>query len=186
MQQCMDLVTKLHQSGIQLKHSFDIRERIAFYENLCIKHGGIPFEDYEVVKDRMNTLMDHLDALNRPKTIAHIDSNVDNFLFLPGGDLKLIDWEYCGMCDPADRCCHVRNLFLSERGTDGPAGPHLPHREPTEEERTVIYSYVALGGFLWSLWAVYKSELGEEFGEYTIIMYRYAKRYYRRLHEQMH
>lgn len=45
MQQCMDLVTKLHQSGIQLKHSFDIRERIAFYENLCIKHGGIPFED---------------------------------------------------------------------------------------------------------------------------------------------
>ena len=50
----------------------------------------------------------------------------------------------------------------------------------------MIYSYVALGGFLWSLWAVYKSELGEEFGEYTIIMYRYAKRYYRRLHEQIH
>ena len=62
MQQCMDLVTKLHQSESSWKHSFDIRERIAFYENLCIKHGGIPFEDYEVVKDRMNTLMDHLDA----------------------------------------------------------------------------------------------------------------------------
>lgn len=26
-----------------------------------------------------------------------------------------------------------------------------------------------------SLWAVYKSALGDEFGEYTIIMYRYAK-----------
>ena len=186
MQQCMDLVTKLHQSGIQLKHSFDIRERIAFYENLCIKHGGIPFEDYEVVKDRMNTLMDHLDALNRPKTIAHIDSNVDNFLFLPDGDLKLIDWEYCGMCDPLIdvAMCGIYS-YLNEEQMDRLIHIYL-HREPTEEERTVIYSYVALGGFLWSLWAVYKSELGEEFGEYTIIMYRYAKRYYRRLHEQLH
>lgn len=186
MQQCMDLVTKLHQSGIQLKHSFDIRERIAFYENLCIKHGGIPFEDYEVVKDRMNTLMDHLDALNRPKTIAHIDSNVDNFLFLPDGDLKLIDWEYCGMCDPLIdvAMCGIYS-YLNEEQMDRLIHIYL-HREPAEEERTVIYSYVALGGFLWSLWAVYKSELGEEFGEYTIIMYRYAKRYYRRLHEQTH
>ena len=26
--------------------------------------------------------------------------------------------------------------------------------------------------------AVYKSHAGEEFGEYTLIMYRYAKKYY--------
>jgi hypothetical protein len=31
------------------------------------------------------------------------------------------------------------------------------------------------------LWAVYKAALGEEFGEYTIIMYRYAKGYYKKL-----
>ena len=182
MQKCMDLVTKLHQSGIQLKHSFDIRERIAFYENLCIKHGGIPFEDYEMVRDWMNTLMDQLDAMKRPKTIAHIDSNVDNFLFLPDGDLKLIDWEYCGMCDPLIdvAMCGIYS-YLNEEEMNRLIHIYL-HQEPTDEERTVIYSYVALGGFLWSLWAVYKSELGEEFGEYTIIMYRYAKRYYRLLH----
>lgn len=185
MQKCMDLVTKLHQSGIQLNHSFDIRERIAFYENLCIKHGGIPFEDYEMVRDWMNTLMDQLDAMNRPKTIAHIDSNVDNFLFLPDGDLKLIDWEYCGMCDPLIdvAMCGIYS-YLNEEEMNRLIYIYL-HREPTDEERTVIYSYAALGGFLWSLWAVYKSELGEEFGEYTIIMYRYAKRYYRLLHESM-
>ena len=39
----------------------------------------------------------------------------------------------------------------------------------------MVYAYMALGGFLWSLWAVYKAALGEEFGEYTLIMYRYAK-----------
>jgi thiamine kinase-like enzyme len=50
---------------------------------------------------------------------------------------------------------------------------------PSAEERTVIYSYMALGGFLWTLWAVYKSNLGETFGDYTLVMYRYAKDYYK-------
>ena len=58
-------------------------------------------------------------------------------------------------------------------------------REPSLEERLVIYSYMALGGFLWSLWAVYKSTLGEEFGEYTLIMYRYAKDYYGKFHADL-
>ena len=42
-----------------------------------------------------------------------------------------------------------------------------------------------LGGFLWCLWAVYKASLGDEFGEYTIIMYRYAKRYYKKLMKEL-
>lgn len=46
------------------------------------------------------TLLDRLDHLNRPKVLSHIDSVCDNFLFLPDGDLRLIDWEYSGMCDP--------------------------------------------------------------------------------------
>ena len=49
------------------------------------------------------------------------------------------------------------------------------------EDRFVYYSYIALGGFLWCLWAVYKSSIGEEFGEYTLIMYRYAKEYYKKI-----
>ena len=56
-------------------------------------------------------------------------------------------------------------------------------REATELERMIVYSYMALGGFLWALWAVYKASLGEEFGEYTLIMYRYAKQYYRKVRE---
>ncbi len=54
-------------------------------------------------------------------------------------------------------------------------------RIPTPEERIATYAYAALGGFLWCLWAVFKSTEGEEFGEYTIIMYHYAKHYYKRI-----
>ena len=48
----------------------------------------------------MNELLDRLDALQRPKVLSHIDSVADNFLFLPDGSVRLIDWEYSGMCDP--------------------------------------------------------------------------------------
>ena len=39
-----------------------------------------PISDCAHVLAVIDDALDHLDALNRPKTIAHIDSNVDNFL----------------------------------------------------------------------------------------------------------
>ncbi len=181
---CMELLRQLHGSGVKVNHSFDIRERITFYENLCRNHGEIPFEDYSQVRKQMNELMDNLDRLNRPKKFAHVDSVADNFLFLPDGELKLIDLEYAGMCDQLIdiSMCAIYSYYNDEQ-VDWLIREYL-QREPSEEEQTVIYSYVALGGFLWSLWAVYKSFIGQEFGEYTIIMYRYAKRYYRKIFQK--
>lgn len=180
---CMKLLKQIHQAGISVEHRFDIRERIEFYENLCRTHGGIPFEDYGLVKKRMTELMDRLDQMNRHETLAHIDSVADNFLFLTDGTLRLIDWEYSGMCDPLiDVAMCAIYSYYNEEQTDRLIRLYL-ERAPEKDELTAVYSYTALGGFLWSLWAVYKSHLGEEFGEYTLIMYRYAKRYYQRIQE---
>lgn len=182
---CMELLRKLHGSGIHVDHPFDIRERISFYENLCVSHGEIPFEDYDAVKKQMMELMDYLDRLNRPKKFSHVDSVADNFLFLPDGELKLIDLEYAGMCDQLiDVAMCAIYSYYSDEQVDWLIRLYL-QREPTEEEETVIYAYVALGGFLWSLWAIYKSFIGQEFGEYTIIMYRYAKRFYRKISKKL-
>ena len=41
---CMELVQRLHHSGLTVAHEFNIRERIAFYEGLCAAHGGTRFE----------------------------------------------------------------------------------------------------------------------------------------------
>lgn len=180
MRACMKELRRLHESQLTVDHDFDIRERISFYETLCIAHGGTLFEDYEMVRGWINELMNRLDKLNRPKTLSHIDSNPDNFLILPDNSVRLIDWEYAGMCDPLIdiSMCAIYSYY------DETEMEHLMElyfeRTPTEEERFVIYSYAALGGFLWALWAVYKSALGEEFGEYTLIMYGYAKKYYKK------
>ena len=181
MDRCMDMVRCLHQSGIRVSHDFDIRERISFYEKLCGSHGAILFEDYEEVRGWMDWLMDTLDGMNRPRCLCHIDANVDNFLFLEDGGVKLLDWEYAGMCDPVmDVSMCAIYSYYDEEEMEKLLRLYL-RREPSEDERFAVYANAALGGFLWSLWAVYKSALGDEFGEYTIIMYRYAKKYYRKL-----
>ena len=178
---CMKVLHKLHESQLTVDNEFNIRERIAFYEGLCAAHGGTLFEDYAVVRSHMNELMDQLDALNRPKVLSHIDSVADNFLFLPDGSVRLIDWEYAGMCDPLIDISMCAIYSYYDEGAVEKLMQIYFGREPEAVERKIIYSYIALGGFLWALWAVYKASLGEEFGEYTLIMYRYAKQYYKKV-----
>lgn len=181
MERCMDMLRLLHHSGIRVGHRFDIRERIGFYETLCKSHGGVLFEDYAQVREWMDQIMDMLEAMKRPECLCHIDANVDNFLFLKDGGVKLLDWEYAGMCDPImDISMCAIYSYYNEEQMERLLKLYLG-REPEKEEYGVLYGCAALGGFLWSLWAVYKKALGEEFGEYTIIMYRYAKKYYRKL-----
>lgn len=174
---CMALLRKLHASGIRVPHSFDLRERIGFYEGLCLGSGGIPFEDYASVYALMDRLLSWIDSLKRPSVLAHIDSVATNFLFTERDGLRLIDWEYAGMADPLTdiAMCAIYSYFTREEA-DGLLAEYLG-RAPEEEETLLVYAYMALGGFLWALWAVYKENLGTPFGEYTLIMYRYAKEF---------
>ncbi len=180
---CMELVKKLHNSFIRVGHKFDIRERIEFYESICDGYERRLFEDYGIVKAHMMEILNRLDQLKRPSVLSHIDSVCDNFLFLPNGDIKLIDWEYAGMCDPLiDVSMCAIYSYYNEEEVEKLIRVYLGH-ETSEEELFVYYAYIALGGFLWCLWAVYKSSVGEEFGDYTLVMYRYAKSYYKKIKE---
>lgn len=181
MSTCMSILRRLHNSGLTVPHSFDLRERIGFYEHLCLTHGGIRFEDYDSVRRHMEQLLDWIDGLHRPQALTHIDSNVDNFLFLSDGSVRLIDWEYTGMCDPIlDIAMSAIYVYYTEEQAKKLAALYF-EREPELLEWQVIQAYMALGGFLWTLWALYKEAMGDEFGEYTLIMYRYAKDYYKKL-----
>lgn len=37
---------------------------------------------------------------------------------------------------------------------------------------------MAVGGLLWSNWSEYKEVFGVNFGEYSLMQYEYAKKYY--------
>ena len=181
---CMLKLRSLHNSGIRVEHDFDIRSMILFYEKLC---GEVSFHDYEDIKPRRDELLRWVDEHHMPKVLAHIDPVQDNFLLLKGADIsederdlkliKLIDWEYSGMCDPLmDLGMCAIYSYMDERRTEQLMQYYFG-REPKPQERQLVYAYMALGGLLWSLWGLYKETLGVQFSDYTIKMYRYFKDY---------
>ena len=100
LRQCMALLKRLHNSGVTLPYDFDLAREIRRYEQYIREAGAsVPFEDYAAVRPHAEALLQFVEQAGRPKTIAHIDSVKDNFIFTDDG-LRMIDWEYCGMADP--------------------------------------------------------------------------------------
>lgn len=178
---CMEVLKKLHRAPCRVSQRFDLGERIAFYESLCLEKGEIPFLDYAEVREKMNRLLSWIHGLHRPETLSHIDPVYANFLFT-GEGLRLIDWEYAGMADPlidfAMATIYAEKDFAyAKRLLDYYGDTDVP-RERAEQ---LVIAYMALGGFLWALWAVYKEALGVSFGTYPLTQYRYAKEGYAHL-----
>ncbi|KAA0548500.1 NTP transferase domain-containing protein [Bacillus sp. BGMRC 2118] len=179
----MKILRKLHQSNIVVPHSFNIEKNILVYEGLCKASDAILFEDYSNVRTKMSELLSILKDMDIPSVFSHIDPNHDNFLVLPNGQFKLIDWEYAAMSDPViDLSMFAIYSYMDQQQVENLMGYYF-EENPTHEERIRVYAYMALGGFLWTLWAQYKQALGETFGEYTLTMYRYAKDYYKKTTE---
>lgn len=181
---CMKRLRELHSSGVRVDHSFDIKKMILFYEELCQE---VAFEDYESLKGRRDRLLEWVGVHKHREVLAHIDPVQDNFIILNGaapqdtekdpGLIRLIDWEYAGMCDPMTDLgmCAIYS-YMEEDDVDRLAEYYFGRRAD-EDELRLIYAYMALGGLLWSLWGLYKEKLGVQFSDYTIKMYRYFKKY---------
>ncbi len=192
-EQCMTMLKKLHNSGIQLGHDFDIRERLSYYEALCRADGHeISFQDYPEIREKASAVLQWLAGLQRPRTICHIDAVKDNFIFTEEG-LKMIDWEYCGMADPLmDIAMAAIYSYMSFEEARDLLADYLEAPCIVEGDNAVghgiadggegldllffiVTAYMGLGGLLWALWCDYKISLGESFGDYTLRMYRYFK-----------
>lgn len=175
---CMKKLAQFHMLDLHVGHSFDLFERIDFYEGL--RESSSTYEDYEEVKCKVLALRPFVEEHSGNYTLTHIDAVSDNFLFVPeesGEEIRLIDWEYAGMQDPhvdiAMFCIYamydrVQFDWLIDLYFDGCCDPVT---------RTKLYSYVAICGLLWSNWCEYKHKMGEDFGEYALKQYIYARDY---------
>mgnify|MGYP000863498346 CR=1 FL=1 len=183
----MKKLRQLHDLKLQVDHEFEIYKQIDFYESL-IKGESI-YRDYAATKERVFALKSYVEANEAPKVLSHIDPNVDNFLFTekengePGDDetdlnsVCLIDWEYAGMHDPdIDIAFFIAYIPCDRAQVDKIIDMYFDGKcEPGR--RVKIYCYISAAGLLWSNWCEYKLNLGVEFGEYSLMQYRYAKDY---------
>ena len=186
---CMKQLLKLHEGKKTVGHPFSLRERLAYYEAICLEGGGeIPYQDYEKIKPDREKMLSFTEKSNPPLCLCHIDAVQDNFIFTKEG-VKMIDWEYAGMADPLldiamgaiysymdfqEAKSLLEDYLLAAEG-EKVAEPLLLHGRTKEQLEKLLIAYMGLSGLLWSLWCAYKMRKGQEFGEYSLKMLRYFK-----------
>jgi CTP:phosphocholine cytidylyltransferase-like protein/thiamine kinase-like enzyme len=181
---CMKQIRKIHESGISSPNSYSIDKMIDYYVSLAEGLNAIRFSDIAETKEKVKRLLDVRRKLAIPDVLCHGDYAHVNVLVLPDGSSRIIDWEFAGMGDPVmDVAMYAIFAEFDKERIDLSLHFYLG-REPAREEWIRLYMYVALGGFLWTMWSQYKQALGQEFGEYPLIMYRYMKDFYRLLDEK--
>ncbi len=180
---CMRYLKKFHDLNIQVDHSFDLYERMEYYENL---RGDVPsvYRDYDCTKEKMYELKKFIDEQPKQVSLTHIDAVCDNFL-ITDEKIYLIDWEYAGMQDVHVDIAMFAVYSMYGREKVDELIVHYFQGDPEYNVRTKIYCYIALCGFVWSNWCEYKSICGVEFGEYSLRQYRFAKEYYAIAKERM-
>ena len=178
------LVKMLHTSNAHIDYPFDIEWMISYYRSLAEELNAIRFSDFEETSEKMQILLDLRNHLDVQQVLCHGDFANTNVLIFPDGSGKIIDWEYSGMADPIMDISMFAIYSIMEREEIERFLRLYVGGEPSRDELRRLYLYVALGGFLWCIWAEYKQAGGQEFGEYPLQMYRYAKDYYRILKEE--
>lgn len=184
IKRCMRKLKEFHQLALKVDHTFDIFEKIDFYESLWTEKKSI-YRDYEKTKTKVVCLKDYINAQEKQCCLTHIDAVPDNFLFMENGDIRLIDWEYAGMQDPhVDIAMFCIYSMYEKEEVDRLIDLYFEGK-CAKETRIKIYAYISCCGLLWSNWCEYKLQLGVEFGEYSLRQYRYAKEYYKLVEKEL-
>lgn len=178
---CIDALKRFHKLSLKVSHTFDLFDKIEFYENLW-QEADSAYADYEETKKHIYSLQAFIDKTKGEYVLTHIDAVPDNFLICEKKDgkkeIKIIDWEYAAMQDPhVDIAMFCIYALYDRQKIDETINIYFNNNCP-KIIRTKIYCYVAICGLLWSNWCEYKRQLGVKFGEYAFKQYVYAKEYF--------
>ena len=178
----MRKLRQFHNKKLHTEHTFDIFEKLEFYESLWEGKPSV-YKDYQKTKAHVLSLRKFIDDHAADKVLTHIDAVPDNFLFDDRTEgelhLQLTDWEYAGMQDPhVDIAMFCIYSLYNKKQIDRLINIYFEGNCPWHIH-TKIYCYISACGLLWSNWCEYKRNLGVEFGEYSLRQYRYAKEYYK-------
>lgn len=181
---CMKKLRRFHAIPLTVPHTFDLFERIDFYECLWDGQPSV-YRDYKKTKENCKRLGSYIERHRGQMQLTHIDAVPDNFLFDPNekGEMSihLSDWEYAGMQDKhVDIAMFCIYSMYGKEQIDKLIDIYFEDDGGCDKStRAKIYCYVSVCGLIWSNWCEYKRNLGVEFGEYSLYQYRYGKEFYK-------
>lgn len=91
--------------------------------------------------------------------------------------MYLIDWEYAGMNDPAnDLGCILCRDDFSRQEIEDILTEYFGRSLDWKEHRHYV-SYIAISGFYWFCWGLYKGSVNDDDGFFFLPAYRSCRRF---------
>lgn len=178
VKRAMEMARTLHESPVATQRSFDFYEESLKYAALLAEvKGRVDIAGFADMARKMERLAAHVAADGAKRCLTHNDFFSLNFLIDEADKMYLIDWEYSGMSDYASDfgtfvvCCEL------DRAEAEQALAFYFGGTPSPEQRRHNLAHVALAGWCWYVWSLFKEAQGEYVGEWLYIYYRYAEGY---------
>lgn len=171
---------KLHSVKPKVRWEFDIKEKWETIKSLTPeeKYGDnfTEFPQFSEIRDRIYKLYELTKTDGIKKCLTHGDCRDENFL-INDQEVHLIDWEYAGFGDPGfDIGSYVCGGDHTEEEVDRILFTYFG-RKPSAKEKRHFYAYIAITGFFYMHWTMFKESQGQIVGYLKPLWYSFAKEY---------
>lgn len=163
-----------------VKEFDDVQEGLKLMRIASLTKGNL-IKEFATEIEKVQQLDAYVKAdaerLGYRKVCCHNDTYEPNFLATRQGGLYLIDWEYAGLNYAANdlACFFCRYMY-----TDDEIETFLRsyfQRELTADEHRFYIAYIAICGFYWMGWGLYKGSVGDDDGFFFLPAYRNFHRF---------
>ncbi len=174
------LLKRLHSSSIKVRWEFDVKTKWESIRDLTPsdKYGeNYPdFPGFSEIKERVYKLYELSNKDGIEKCITQGDSRDENFL-INDSEIYLTDWEYAGYGDPGfDVGTYICGGDHSREEVDRVLFIYFG-RELNAIEKRHFYAWIAITGFFYMHWTMFKEASGQKIGYLKPLWYRFAKEY---------
>lgn len=165
LHEVLRLLRKYHQSGGHIDFVYDpIATSDRMMAMACQTDPNLRIE-FASTREKIERLYDYTKRDGFPLCPCHGDCYWPNFLICDD-DLNLIDWEFGGMCDPANDFGGIigrDETFDDEDEIERLLEIYLGH-SPNKLERRHFFSFIAIDAWLYLCWSLYKAGVNEPNG----------------------
>lgn len=171
----IEQIKAFHNAGVACDYEVNLLSEGERLLGLACNKKGDLFARYKSLHDDLVKIWHYTELDAVPRALCHNDTYAVNWI-VSDGDLDLIDWEYAGMNDPVnDICTLIARDELNDEQTERVLR-HYYDGEPTFEQRRHTYGYLALCGWYWFCWSIFKDTLAED-GFFMLPSWRALNKY---------
>ena len=176
------LLHKLHNAQVRVRWEFDVKTKWESIRDMtpADKYGEnyLDFPDFLEIKERVYKLYELAQTDGISKCLTQGDSRDENFL-INESEIYLTDWEYAGYGDPGfDIGTYICGGDHSREEVDRVLFIYFGH-EPDPVEKRHFYAWIAITGFFYMHWTMFKEASGQKIGYLKPLWYRFANEYSR-------